>query len=86
MEDQAQHGGFVALLCGAYGDRDVLQLVRLGTDGQVRVVRAYRMLNGGSAPVGVARAVGRGRALYVVGTDGNVYRIDMTGLCAADTA
>ena len=86
MEDQAQHGGFVALLCGAYGDRDVLQLVRPGTDGQVRVVRAYRMLNGGSVPVGVARAVGRGRALYVVGTDGNVYRIDMAGLCAAGTA
>lgn len=82
-EDPARRGAYAALFCGTYDDRDALQLVHLGTDGEVRLVRTYRLQGAGSEPVGVARMVGRGRVLYVVGTDGNVYRIDMAGILAA---
>lgn len=83
-EDLARYGAYVALMCGTYDDRDALQLVHLGTGGDARMVRTYHLQRAGSAAVGIARVVGRGRVLYVIGTDRNIYRIDVAEVLAAD--
>ncbi|WP_157633601.1 hypothetical protein [Burkholderia ubonensis] len=80
MADPMQQGGYVALLGGSYKDRNALHLVRLGRDGNARLIRAYHLQGEGPAPVEIARMVGRGRALHVVGTDRNVYRIDIADI------
>ncbi|WP_175975668.1 hypothetical protein [Burkholderia sp. BCC1047] len=82
IRDPAQEGAYAALFCGAYNDRDALQLLHLGADGEVRPVCTYQVKRADSDPVGIARMVGRGQVLYFVGMDHHVYRIDMTALLA----
>ncbi|ORT88797.1 hypothetical protein B7G54_01030 [Burkholderia puraquae] len=85
-EDPARYGAYVALMCGTYGDPDALQLVHLGTGGEARMIRTYRLQRAGSAPVGIAQVVGRGGVLYVIGTDCTIYRIDVAEMVATDHA
>ncbi|WP_321856417.1 hypothetical protein [Burkholderia cenocepacia] len=82
IRNPEQDGAYAALFCGAYNDRDALQLVHLGGDGEVRPVRTYHVKRAGSGPIGIARVVGRGHALHVIGTDRHVYRVDMTEILA----
>ncbi|WP_420213141.1 hypothetical protein ACN8ZM_33450 [Burkholderia aenigmatica] len=80
MEDATRPDGYVALFCGSYQDSDMLYLVRIDGGGDARLVRTYRLLRNGAEPVGIARMTGRGQVLHAVGTDGNLYRIDIADL------